>query len=141
MNLIKYRPINMLKVFDEELNSTIDSFFEDYPAVEAPRVDIKEDENGYNMEVELPGLTEKDIEAKVEGNLLVISSKKSEEKEDKKKGYILKERKSYCFKRSFVLPENVDPEKISATFKNGLLLLNIPKTEKAKQKLLEIKVN
>jgi len=147
MNLIKYKPISLMNLFDGEIDGgigrTFDSFFENLPGMESglPDVDVKEDENSYVMEVELPGLTEKDIEAKVDGNLLSISSKKNEEKEDKKRGYILKERKSYAFKRSFVLPDNVDSEKISASFKNGLLRLNILKAEKSKTKLLEIKSN
>lgn len=142
MNLVRYRPSRLLNILDDSWDSMFDSFFEDFPVSRKknPAVDIKEDENGYAMEVELPGLTDKDIEVKVEGNLLTLSSKKSEEKEEKKKDYVVKERRSYSFCRSFVLPENVDADKISAEFKNGLLTLNVPKTEKAKPKLLEIKV-
>ncbi|KPJ85797.1 MAG: hypothetical protein AMS17_13930 [Spirochaetes bacterium DG_61] len=142
MNLIKYRPNRMLSLFNDSWDRFFDSFFEDFPVVtmKNPAVDVKEDENGYLMEVELPGLTDKDIEVKVEGNLLTLSSKKNEEKEEKKNDYVLKERKSYSFSRSFVLPENVSAKEIAAEFKNGLLTLNVPKTEKAKPKLLEIKV-
>jgi HSP20 family protein len=132
----------MLSLFNDSWDRFFDSFFEDFPVVrtKSPAVDVKEDENGYMMEIELPGLTDKDIEVKVEGNLLTLSSKKNEEKEEKKKDYVLKERRSYSFSRSFVLPENVNADEIGAEFKNGLLTLNVPKTEKAKPKLLEIKV-
>lgn len=142
MNIIKYRPGRLMSILDDSWESMFDSFFDDLPIIKktVPTVDIKEDENGYSMEVELPGMTEKDIEVKVEGNLLTLSSKKNEEKEEKKKDYVLKERRSYSFSRSFVLPENVDAEKISAEFKNGLLALTVPKPEEAKPKLLEIKV-
>ncbi len=142
MNLIKYRPERWMSLFDRDIDRMFDSFFSDVPRTLSvnPAVDIRENEGGYSMEVELPGMTDKDVEVKVEGNLLTISSKKKEEKEEKKKDYVMKERKSYSFCRSFVLPENTDYEKISAEFKNGLLTLNVPKTEAAKPKLLEIKV-
>jgi HSP20 family protein len=142
MNLVRYRPNRLLSILDDSWDRWFDSFFEDFPVsrTRTPAVDIKENENEYSMEFELPGLTDKDIEVKVEGNLLTLSSKKSEEKEEKKKDYVVKERKSYSFCRSFVLPENVNADKITAEFNNGLLTLNVPKTEKAKPKLLEIKV-
>jgi HSP20 family protein len=142
MNLIKYRPDRWMSLFDRDIDRMFDSFFSDVPRNLSvnPAVDIRENEGGYSMEVELPGMTDKDVEVKVEGNLLTISSKKKEEKEEKKKDYVMKERRSYSFCRSFVLPENTDSEKISAEFKNGLLTLNVPKTEAAKPKLLEIKV-
>ncbi len=143
MNIIKYRPHRWGSVFDDSWNRVYNSFLDDFPVTRensTPAVDVRDDENGYSMEVELPGLTEKDIEVKVEGNLLTISSKKSEEKEEEKKGYLRRERRSYSFCRSFVLPENIDAEKISAGFKNGLLTLSVPKPEKEKPKLLEIKV-
>lgn len=143
MNIIKYRPHRWGSVFDDSWNRIYNSFLDDFPFTRensTPAVDVRDDENGYSMEVELPGLTEKDIEVKVEGNLLTISSKKSEEKEEEKEGYLRRERRSYSFCRSFVLPENTDAEKISAGFKNGLLTLSVPKPEKEKPKLLEIKV-
>lgn len=143
MNLVKYRPEKFMSFLDRDLNKVFDSFFSDFPRNwnTAPAIDIKENEGGYSMEIELPGMTDKDIEVKVEGNLLSISSKKKDEKEEKQKDYVLKERRSYSFSRSFVLPENTDSEKISAEFNNGLLTLDVPKTEAAKPKLLEIKVN
>jgi HSP20 family protein len=142
MNLIKYRPNRMVDVFEDSWNRFFDPFINDFPVAKNsnPAIDINEDDNRYSLEVELPGMTEKDIEVKVEGNLLTLSSKKSEEKEEKKKDYILRERRSYNFSRSFVLPKNVEADKITAEFKNGLLFIDVPKAEKAKPKLLEIKV-
>jgi HSP20 family protein len=142
MNLIKYRPNRMLSLIDSSWDRFFDSFFEDLPftRTKSPLVDIKENDSEYKMEVELPGLTDKDIEVMVEGNLLTLSSKKNEEKEEKKEDYVIRERRSVSFSRSFVLPENVNVDKISAEFKNGLLTVDVPKTEKAKPKMLEIKV-
>ena len=104
-----------------------------------PAVDVRETESGYLMEVDLPGHTEKDVEVKLDNNLLTISSKKDEKHEEKKDGYLVKERRYASFSRSFVLPEEVDREKIDAQFKNGVLTLSFPKTPSAKPKLIEVK--
>ncbi len=139
MNLIRYRP----RAFDLFDWDRVFDHFIDEPVFNTriPVVDIREDENKYFMEVELPGLTEKDIVVKVENNILTLSSKKEESKEEKKKDYVRKERRSYSFSRCFSLPENVKVEKIDAKFKNGVLNISIPKAPEAKPKLIEVKVN
>jgi len=121
----------------------LDNFFTDTPLWQTttPAVDVQENEKEYLMEVELPGLSEKDIELKVEENLLTISSKKEESKEEKKDGYLLRERKRSEFCRSFVLPQDIDREKIDAKLASGLLKVVLPKTEKAQPKKIEVKTN
>ena len=104
-------------------------------------MDVRETDAEYLMEVELPGLTEKDVEVKLENTLLTISSTKDEKKEEKKNGYVLRERRSAHFSRSFVLPEGVDNEKIAAEFKNGILKLSFPKAPAAKPKTIEVKAS
>lgn len=138
MKLIKYSP-NTLSLFD--WNNIIDNFFDDEINFNTnyPSVDIVEEKDKYLMEAELPGLTEKDIELKVDGNLLTLSSGKDEKKEEKEKGYILKERRQISFSRSFTLPDGVDRENIKAEFKNGLLKIAIAKKPTAKPKLINIK--
>ena len=89
--------------------------------------------------VTVRGLSEKDVEVKVEDNLLSISSVKSEEKEEKKDGYILKERRERNFSRSFMLPKDADREKIEAVFKNGVLSLIIAKSPKSLPKTIQVK--
>jgi HSP20 family protein len=84
-------------------------------------------------------MTEKDIEVKVEENLLTVSAKKEADKEEKKNGYVLRERKSSSFSRSFVLPKEVNRDAIKAEFKNGLLTLTMEKTPKAQPKMIEVK--
>jgi len=125
-------------------DSILERFFDDgfNSGVRVPAVDVQENDKEYLMEVELPGLTEKDIEVKIENGILTISSKKEESKEekDKEKGYLRKERREFSFCRSFSLPENTDVNKISATFKNGLLNVKIPKAPEAKPKMIEVKV-
>ncbi len=102
-------------------------------------MDLRESEAQYLMEVELPGLAEKDIEVKLENNLLTVSSRKEEKTEEKKNGYLLRERRAAHFSRSFVLPEDVEREKIAAEFKNGILTLTFPKVPAAQPKTIEVK--
>jgi HSP20 family protein len=127
-------------------DSVLDRFFGDsaldsdrLTGTRVPAVDISEDDTAYRMEIELPGLTEKDVEVKVENNTLTVSSKKEEKSEEKKKGYIRQERRHFSFSRSFGLPDHVDADKIDATFKNGLLNISVPKAPEAKPKMIEVK--
>ena len=132
-----YRPLNLYEDFDR----TLSSIFDDFPSFDArvPSVDIREEEDKYVLDAELPGLSEKDVEVKVEDNILSISSVKSEEKEEKKDGYILKERRERNFSRSFMLPKDADREKIEAVFKNGVLSLIIAKSPKSLPKTIQVK--
>jgi len=141
MNLIKYKPTNALNLWGD-FDRMLDSFFDDVPVWNSrvPSVDIREEADKYILEAELPGLTEKDIEVKVENNLLTISSKKEENKEEKKNGYLLRVRRSSSFSRSFVLPKDTNKEEIHAVFKNGVLTLNLGKNPEAKPKNIAIKV-
>jgi HSP20 family protein len=141
MNLIRYNP-NSLDLLDNASR-----WFDDFFAMPTlgrtavPAVDVRETDAEYLMEVELPGLTEKDVEVKLDNTLLTISSNKDEKREEKKNGYVLRERKSAQFSRSFVLPEGVDREKIAAEFKNGVLQLTFPKVPAAKPKTIEVKAS
>ena len=124
-----------------DLDRMMDSFFKDIPQWESrqPRVDIVREEDRYVLTAELPGVSEDQVEIKVEENLLVISSsvEKEVEKEDLK--YLLRERSSASFKRSFVLPKDVDTDSINAVFNNGILTLNMKVSEKAKPRVISIK--
>jgi HSP20 family protein len=124
-------------------NRVLDSFFTDVPLwnTRTPAVNVKEEEKRYLIEVELPGLSDKDVELKVEESILTISSKKDESKEEKKDGFLLRERCSSEFARTFVLPNDVDRENIKAEFKNGLLMVDIPKKPEAQPRKIDVKVN
>ena len=130
-----------MELFD--WNRMLDNFFDDVPVwnTRTPAVDVKEEDQRYLMEVELPGLTDKDIELKVEDNILTLSSKKEESKEEKKDGYLLRERRSTEFCRTFVLPKDADRAEVKAEFKNGLLMVNIPKRPEAQPRKIDVKVN
>jgi HSP20 family protein len=137
MNLVRYEPttLSLLNSFDR----LFDGIFDDR-SVSMPAVDVRDTETGWNMEVDLPGLTEKDVEVKLDNNLLTISSRKEQKQDEKKNGYLLRERKTSSFCRSFVLPEEVDREKIEAAFANGVLSISFPKLPAAQPKTIEVKV-
>ena len=143
--LTTYRPKSM-NVFNE-MDRMIDSFFAGTaPAASGryPAVDVVEKEESYGLSVELPGYGKDDVEIKIDNNLLTISAKeeeKSEKKSDKeeKVRYVIRERSTRSFTRTFVLPREVDKENIEASFDNGLLSLVIPKTPKAVPKTISIK--
>jgi HSP20 family protein len=105
-----------------------------------PAVDVADTATNYEITAELPGLDEKDIEVKFFDGTLTIRGEKKEEKEEKKKDYYLSERHYGSFQRSFKVPDGVDPEKVEAAFKNGVLTVTLPKTAEAQKKVKKIEV-
>ncbi len=100
-----------------------------------PAVNIKENEDSYTIEVAAPGLTKEDFKVNLDRNRLVISSEKSEEKNESKDKYTRREFSYQSFQRSFTLPEGtVDGDKISAKYLDGILQINLPKREEVKPK-------
>jgi HSP20 family protein len=105
-----------------------------------PAVDVVESEKAYEVTAELPGMDEKNIEVKVANGNLTIKGEKQEEKEEKKKDYYLQERHFGSFERSFEVPENVDPDKIEAIFKKGVLTVTLPKKADAQKPAKKVDV-
>jgi HSP20 family protein len=106
-----------------------------------PAVDIAETDKAYEISAELPGMDEKSIDIELVNGSLKITGEKHEEKEEKKKGYHLNERRFGSFERRFRVPEGVDTSKIEATFKKGVLKVTLPKTAEARtpQKKIAVK--
>jgi HSP20 family protein len=105
-----------------------------------PAVDVVEGEKAYEITAELPGMDEKNIEVKMADGRLTIKGEKQEEKEEKKKDYYLQERHFGSFERSFDIPESVDPNKIEASFKKGVLTVTLPKKAEAQKPAKKIEV-
>ncbi|MCD6111729.1 MAG: Hsp20/alpha crystallin family protein [Bacteroidales bacterium] len=100
-----------------------------------PAVNIKEDKDGFEVEMSAPGLDKKDFKIELNNSVLTISSEKKVENETKEGQQFTRREFSYqSFSRSFTLPETVEGEKISAKYENGILSINIPKKEEAKPK-------
>jgi len=129
----------MNELFDSIFGTLMDSAATGttYSCMSAPRVDVIEEDNAYTLEMELPGRSEKDVNIELNRDNLTISSKE-EKKENKKDKYLLKERRAYNFSRRFTLPQDVDSESIKASFKNGVLTVNMQKKAIAQPKTITI---
>lgn len=106
----------------------------------SPRIDVSETDNSLEIVADLPGMEKKDISVSLEDNLLIIKGEKKEEKESKDKHYHTIERRSGSFYRAIRLPLEVENKKIDATFKDGVLTLNLPKSKESKQKVAQIEI-
>ncbi len=139
-------PVSMVNEFDSLFNN----FWNDWgiPSSKIPPVDIHETDDAYVLEAELPGYNEKDVNVSVEKHVLRISSVKEackdedekEEKHSKDKNYLVRERCYQSFERSFTLPEGIDEDHITGEFKNGGLVLSMPKLPVEKPKKIDVKL-
>ena len=141
-------PFRELARMQREMDDLFGRFFGEWPWPRwegearglAPAVDLIDKKDEVVLRADLPGLEQKDIEVNVEDGTLSIRGERKEEKEAKEEDYYVTERWAGAFSRSVALPPGVDPEKIQATFKNGVLEVHLPKTVEAKGKKIEIKV-
>jgi HSP20 family protein len=99
-----------------------------------PAVNIKESDNGFNVEVAVPGMSKDDFRINLDNNILCISSEKKLESEKTEESYSRKEFSYQSFSRSFTLPHSADEGNIKAKYDNGILRIEIPKREEAKPK-------
>ena len=104
-----------------------------------PPVDIYEDEHSIQLKLEVPGIEEKDLDVKVENNVLTVSGERKFEKEEKEENFRRVERRYGNFTRTFTLPNMVNAEDVSADYTNGVLKIRLGKRAEAKPK--QIKVN
>jgi HSP20 family protein len=101
--------------------------------IKVPAANISEDKDHYEVSLAAPGMKKEDFNIDVEGNVLTISSEKEEKKEEHDERYSRKEYNYTSFSRSFTLPDWVNKDKIDASYENGLLRVNLPKTEEGKK--------
>jgi len=105
-----------------------------------PTVDIAETETEYQIKAELPEVRKEDVKVTVEDGVLTIQGERRHEAEEKGKKFHRVERSYGSFVRSFTLPDHVDDAKVKAEYKDGVLHLHLPKSEKAKPKAIDVKV-
>lgn len=136
---------NPFTALQREVNDLFDSMFERtgdeaWPAPRAfardegalaPSVDISETAESFDIKAELPGLDEKDIRVTLDGDALVLSGEKKQEREEKEKNYHLVECSYGSFQRTIPLPSGLDRDKVKATFKKGVLNIRVPKLPEA----------
>jgi HSP20 family protein len=107
----------------------------------APLVDITEDDKEYLIKAELPEVKKDAVKVTVENGVLTITGERKIEKEEKGRKYHRVERAYGNFVRSFTLPDDADANKVNAEFKDGVLKVHVAKSEAAKPKQIEVKVN
>lgn len=131
------------------LSGFLDEFFNGsgYEAIDRlisggnwPKVDLMEDDTCYTLKADLPGMGKNDFSVTVENGVLSIEGEKRGAQKDQKDKYYHLECSYGKFKRSFSLPEEVNADSIEARLENGVLELKLPKNEKAKPKMIEIKI-
>lgn len=130
MNLIRKQPPFFPSLIDDFINTDwnlkVPSFSSTVPAV-----NIKELDSQFEIELAVPGMKKDDFEIEVEDGVLSISSTQEEEQVNEKGKFTRREFSYSSFRRSFTLPDSVDPTKIDATYKEGVLLVLLPKHKEA----------
>ncbi len=106
----------------------------------SPRVDIVEAEQEFLIKADIPGVEKDHVKVSVENGVLTIQGERKTEKEEKDAKFHRVERFTGTFVRRFTVPENVDADAIKAVFKDGMLTLQLPKTQKALPKAIDIHV-
>jgi HSP20 family protein len=140
-NLVKYNKLadkGMNNFFDNFFNRNITDFFGSDFMLQAPSINIVEDENNYRVELAAPGLNKEDFEINVESGYLKIAARKENEETVEEDNYLRREFNYTTFQRSFQLPDSVDVNNIGANYKNGVLVLTLPKLEEAKAKPVKV---
>jgi len=141
MSLVHYKPVNLFNQFNDELNRHFSVAREGAANQEhawQPAVDIREEENCYLITADVPGVNSKDIDVTLEDGVLSIKGERNTEKEVSEAGYRRRERTHGTFLRQFTLPDTVDANSISATARDGVLEVTIPKQEKPAAKKIAV---
>ena len=125
-------PAFVSHIFDEDFMS--DVFSDSIRRQSVPAVNISESKDGFRIDVAAPGLNRDDFKIEFHNNVLTISSEKKNENEEKNEKVVRREFSYSCFRRSFAMPQSIDAEKIAASHKDGILTVDVPKREEAKEK-------
>ena len=126
--------------FTREIDRVFDAFFgqTDRGRRWVPPIDLVEAEDHFVLKADLPGLAEGDVNIEVQDGTLTISGERQAEHEQREKGWYRIERSFGSFNRSLTLPDGVDPDRIDASFANGVLEVRIPKPEERKPRRISI---
>lgn len=150
MTLVRWAPFQNMGTIQQRMNRIFDEALSGHQAASeedwalggswAPAVDIFEREGNIVLKAELPGVDPKDVDIRVENNVLSLRGSRNFEAETKREDYHRVERAYGSFSRSFTLPNVVDTEKIQADCKDGVLTVTLPQKEEAKPKQISISV-
>ena len=139
MSLIKWDPFRELNVMNERSGNLFGGWNRALSTTAwNPAVDIFENDNDIVIKAELPGMEAKDIEVKLENNVLMLKGERRFEKEAKEENYHRVEREYGAFSRSFSLPAAINGDKVTAEYKDGILKVHLPKKEETKTKPIKV---
>ena len=146
MELVRWNPWHNMMTFRNRMNRMLDESFWPLSRSEEdlglssfhPAIDVYEEDDAYVVKAELPGIDKKDITLDLKDRVLTLKGERSHENEVKEDKYYRRERSYGKFCRAFTLPAQVDPEKIKAEFKDGVLNISIPKPEENKPKQITV---
>jgi len=148
MTIVKWDPFRDVAVLQDRINRIFDESFtrtadmDDDISMSAwkPTVDIYETDEAIILKAELPGIRKEDVSVEVKDNTLTLRGERAEDKDIKEESYFRKERCFGTFSRTFNLQHRVQPDKIKAKFKDGILEIEIPKPEEEKPKQVKVDV-
>ncbi len=148
MTIVKWDPFRNVaalqdrinRIFDESFSRTADVDDDISMSAWKPSVDIYETDEAIILKAELPGIKKEDVSVEVKDNVLTLRGERVEDKEIKEGSYFRKERCFGTFSRAFNLQHRVQPDKIKAKFKDGILVVEIPKPEEEKPKQIVVNV-
>lgn len=143
-NLARRTPNRALRNLQREVDSLFDRFFdrsedtESTDAVWAPQTDLLEKGDAFHLQLDVPGMSKDDISINLQNGALTVSGERSSEQTEEDEDYVRVERAFGTFHRTFRLPEAVDAENIEAAYEDGVLTINVPKTEESTRRQIEI---
>ena len=149
MTIVRWEPFRSLVALQERMNRLFDESARGYGRGQeedwalgawAPAVDIYEQGNEVVLKAELPGVDLKDVDIRIENNVLTLKGERKFEGETNRENYHRVERSYGAFTRAFTLPSTVDTGNVKAEYKDGILRITLPKREEAKPKQIQVQI-
>jgi len=143
--LMPWMDLPTLGSFRDEFDRLLDRFFPEFPSrwpetTWVPAVNVAEEEDRVVVKATIPGVDKNNLEVKVTGDTLILSGKTEEEREKREKDYYIHEIKSGAFRREVSLPSEVVADKVTASYRDGILTINLPKVKEARAKEVKVKI-
>ena len=145
-NLVKWTPHHDLFDFETDMKNMFGNYFMTKKGKHtglagwAPLVDIEESKDKFTVKADIPGMKKEDIKISMQNHMLILSGERKEEREEKKKNYVMKEMGYGSFYRSINVPYAVNPKGIKASYNNGILNVSIPKTKELRTTEAKIEI-
>lgn len=142
--LTRRTPTRTLRDLQREVDGIFDRFFnrgsseESTSAVWAPRTDLLETDDSFELRLDVPGMKKEDININLENSTLTVRGQRESKRTDDTEDYVRVERAFGTFHRTFTLPDAVDSEQIEATYEHGVLTITVPKTKENTRRQIEI---